>query len=685
MADIWDNLYRDNGKAPQPQQPTGSDPWDSLYKQNGVTSTPRIIPIDPQEQNTPGARKFAKEVQDKADKELLAKYNVGPGVAAMSAWANTTGINLPRVANSYIQSAISGKSPDQEYWRLKAIDEALARQNPVASGVGTVAGGLTQAALIPGAPAANFAGRAAQSATLGGLLSGASEFVDTGDSSKATNAAVGGAILGWGGSLAFDAATKAIGAGLRGTINTARGLINPEAEAGRRVTAALAADKASGSTRMQPGQWQNAIADGQPVVVADAGGEMTKALARSSANTSPEARAALTQVTSDRFGNQNERIGDFIQGFGSGKSAVAISDTLDAAAKKANKPAYEAAYNSPNAQAVWNQDLAQLMQAPAVQQAIAQASRTGANKAAAQGFKPPSNPFMRDAQGNWTLRTNADGSQAIPTLQFWDYVQRNLSDQIGMLGSKGAKSSASDATALKNQLNGVLDAAVPEFKSARAGAAQFFGAQDALEAGRNFVTSKMNNAEAGKALQKMTQPERALFAEGFISDMVDKVRNVADRQNVLGKIFNSQADRQRVEMAIGSKRTKELEAFLHTERVMDELRTAVSGNSTTARQLAEAGLAGGAAGSLLGDQSYGDFSLGAALSIAAKKAKLGVDSRVARRVGEMLASDNPEIVRKAVKMATSNNKLMDLLRSASLKAIGTESGAFGSRVTGGNN
>ena len=62
--------------------------------------------------------------------------------------------------------------------------------------------------------------------------------------------------------------------------------------------------------------------------------------------------------------------------------------------------------------------------------------------------------------------------------------------------------------------------------------------------------------------------------------------------------------------------------------------------------------------------------------------QLGVDARVARRVGEMLASNNPEAIKKAMKMATNNSKLMDLLRSASLKAIGTEAGAFGPRATG---
>ncbi len=605
--------------------------------------------------------------------------DAGPLTAASVAAANTFGINLPRRAASYVRSFQSGATPDQEYQRLKAEDEALARLYPKSDFAGTVIGAIGQAAIIPGAAAPTLAGRALQSATLGGLMSGSAEFVDTGDADAANRAALGGAVLGGIGGPVLEGAGSTAAAVGRGAGNTLRGLINPEAEAARRVTAALATDKASGRAGITPQEWQAAVAEGSPVVIADVGGETTQALARSSANTSPEARAALKKVTSERFENQGARVGDFIQGLGSGKSAVEISDTLSDAARRANRPAYEAAYASPNAQAVWNDDIAKLMQAPAVQQAIAQASRTGANKAAAQGFKPPQNPFVRDQQGNWTLRVGKNGEAAVPTLQFWDYVQRNLNDQIGTLTRKGAKSAASDVIALKNQLNGILDTAVPEFQAARAGASQFFGAEDALEAGRRFVSSNISNAEAGKALQKMSKPERDMFADGFVSDLVDKVRSVSDRQNVLGKIFNSQSARQRVNMAIGPQKARQLEAFLHVERIMDELRTAVSGNSTTARQLTEAGLAGGALGGWLGDQSPSDVSFGAVLGAAAKSSKIGIDSRVARRVGEMLASKNTDVVQKAIDMAAKNKKLMGLLRAASLKVSGSESGAFGNR------
>jgi hypothetical protein len=195
--DDWDSFIKG---APQPAAPPAqnnpSDGWDSFIKGAPKQNGPRIIPVDPQDQNTPMARKFAKEVQDKTDKELLAKYNVGPGVAAMSSWANTAGMNLPRVANSYIQSAISGKPQDQEYQRLSEIDAALGRQYQKPSVAGTVAGALTAGALIPVAGAATTGARALLGAGTGAAMGGISEYADTRDPEKALQSAAIGGVIG---------------------------------------------------------------------------------------------------------------------------------------------------------------------------------------------------------------------------------------------------------------------------------------------------------------------------------------------------------------------------------------------------------------------------------------------------------------------------------------------------------
>ena len=63
-------------------------------------------------------------------------------------------------------------------------------------------------------------------------------------------------------------------------------------------------------------------AAGIPRVAADEGGELTMALARSSANQSPEAREALTEAARDRFAGQSQRGAQFIRNLTGGADAT---------------------------------------------------------------------------------------------------------------------------------------------------------------------------------------------------------------------------------------------------------------------------------------------------------------------------------------------------------------------------
>jgi hypothetical protein len=219
-------------------------------------------------------------------------------------------------------------------------------------------------------------------------------------------------------------------------------------------------------------------------------------------------------------------------------SATTTLEKLQAAAKAANRPAYAKAF-AEGANGIWNNDLAGLMQAPAVQDAVRGAIKTGANRDVADGFRPVKAPFSVGQDGTIAPRVNSDGSSAIPSLQFWDGVKRNLDDTVGRLMRSGEKSAAGDAIALRSQLVDALDAASPSYAKARGTAAQFFGGQDAVEAGAKFVADRRPNAEVARAISKMSPPEKQLFAHGFASALADKIERVPDRRSVLDSIFNS--------------------------------------------------------------------------------------------------------------------------------------------------
>jgi hypothetical protein len=226
-------------------------------------------------------------------------------------------------------------------------------------------------------------------------------------------------------------------------------------------------------------------------------------------------------------------------------------------------------------------------------------------------------------------------------------------------------------------LRNELDTQVPAYKQVREGAASFFGAQDALEAGRNFVTARGENADYQRGLAKMNPAERGLFASGFASELAGKVHELRDAQNVLNQTFlTSPAAKERVNMALGPDKAKELEVYLRAETLADRLRGAL-GNSTTARQLHEMGLAAtGGAGLLAGEGleffrgeggSNEGHALGMALAIGGAFAKHKSDvvqRSVARAVGEMLASQRPSGPRPGHQDRCAKQNPDDALRAA---------------------
>src|SRR5581483_4801562 len=80
-----------------------------------------------------------------------------------------------------------------------------------------------------------------------------------------------------------------------------------------------------------------------------------------------------------------------------------------------------------------------------------------------------------------------NGVPTYPNLAFWDATKRELDDATSAALRAGRKEEAATLTGLTKTLRGELDRLVPSYANARAGAAKFFGAEDALEAGQKFV------------------------------------------------------------------------------------------------------------------------------------------------------------------------------------------------------
>ncbi len=254
-------------------------------------------------------------------------------------------------------------------------------------------------------------------------------------------------------------------------------------------------------------------------------------------------------------------------------------------------------------------------------------------------------------------------------MRFWDQVKRGLDSGISKAERNGDAAKLQELTALRAQLVENLDRLVPAYQQARQGAAAFFGAENALQAGQNFVTQNFANGDVARALAQMSQGERRLFQDGFLSRFVEHLNQAGDRRSVLNQIANSPAAREKMRIVLGPQRSAELEAGLRVEGIMDLARGAVQGNSTTARQLAELGFAGGAGslgayGAYNGDPQQMTYAAVAGALLAGRR---GIDTRVARHVAEMLVSNDPQRLRQGIQLLARNGRFMDALRTADAK------------------
>ncbi len=82
----------------------------------------------------------------------------------------------------------------------------------------------------------------------------------------------------------------------------------------------------------------------------------------------------------------------------------------------------------------------------------------------------------------------------------------------------------------------VADAAFPELAHARAGAAEHFGLQDAIEAGRTWLTSTKSPEQVGAEYNAMTPDQQQAALSGFATDIRNMLGTKTARAN-LGVVF----------------------------------------------------------------------------------------------------------------------------------------------------
>lgn len=506
---------------------------------------------------------------------------------------------------------------------------------------------------------------------------------------------LGGAAMGGGAGAAIPAIMRGGRYVIQPLVDEVNSVIRPTQEAARRVAqgveldneGALAVQRTLGprsprEAAMQA-EAQNMIQSGRAggdLRLVDTAGENIRGLARSAANNSPIARELLSEEADRRFVTQTDRITNFIRGRIQGPgNATQTREALEQQARNVLRPGYRKAYAEGD-QPLWSDNIARLTGSPIFRQAMEKASERGKDRAISDGFGAFNTRVAFDPSGMVKFTKGPEGVPTYPNLQYWDYVKRELDNVASVAGRGGDKDTASIARQFARDLRNDLDTMVPSYQSTRSTAAQFFNADNALEAGEIFARGgrQLSANEAQRVVGRMSPPERALFQEGYLSGLMQKLENVNDRNTMLRKLASSPDERRRIEMAFGPDRAREIEAFMHIEGMMERLRGAL-GNSTTARQLMEMGLAGGA-GSYMSSGSLTDptgWIVGAMAGRTLRGAKASLDQRMARNIAEFLLDPDPQAYQRALNVATNNPRILNMLRNASMSLSGGQAATTG--------
>jgi hypothetical protein len=445
-------------------------------------------------------------------------------------------------------------------------------------------------------------------------------------------------------------------------------MLNTDNAATGVLSRVIGADKRTGSIMSAADE---AVANdaGVPLINADRFGRATRKLARTASNIDDESSALFSRTVEDRFAGQTDRAENYVkQLMGGATDDLMLKDRLRAAADKANGINYAKAFNDPKAAKVWSKPISELMESPTFRKVVDAAEERSADRAAISGFKAVKNPFVETAGGGYTLRTNADGSRAFPTLQFWDQVKRNIDELIENVRptatEKGNRTLFGDYTTMKRKLVDSLDAQVDSYKQTRSTAAEFFGADDAIDVGRKAFASAKNMPEQSRVHAAMSKADKDAAAVGYASELIDNIRVNGDNRNVaIANFFNSPAARARNKLYLGETRARQLEAYVRVEAAVDMLRGAVKGGSNTTEQLIAAGAVGTGVTAMTGDWQQG-LTAGAVVGIgmrALKFAGKNADEQVMRKVAEALLSNDPKVLERAINNASLSQKHMDAI------------------------
>lgn len=344
---------------------------------------------------------------------------------------------------------------------------------------------------------------------------------------------------------------------------------------------------------------------GPDAVRVDALGEPGRAAARRAANVSPEARETLETFATARKGNQNVRlVGDAQKAGGVPQGSRLTVEELKREAYKKVKPQIDAAY-------------------------------TAARKAGAEIplelfdniiTTPVGAPVFREALDIVTSRA-ARNPSAGGNLAVLDETKRLLDGKATEAFRRGDPMGsvyAETAEALRQAVDGFLARGGDQYAVARGLRQQAFKADEAFDIGEELAQRNVS-MDAPKRAAKVKPENSKNVAAAYSQTKAQRLLNNNNTEAAMTE-FTTPMGRDASKAALGAK-AADIDAAIEREKLFNALNKAL-GNSTTARQLIEAGgsgVVGAGIGGYLSD--FDPFTMGVS----------GVLSALARRTAPKVA------------------------------------------------
>ena len=584
----------------------------------------------------------------------VARQTVGQGLAL------GFGDEIEGFARGIYKAATEGKpygaAVNEEISKIRTSNKQFEDENPLGSTALQLGGGLLTGGagvLRTGAMKAptllGRVGRSVLPSAATGSVAGAG-MSEGGLADRAVGAA-GGAVLGAGLGALTPVATRVVGSGAR-----AVGRMMPGRMGGAERQAERLIRNVGDEDELQGANLGQRLDDfGDEAMAADVGGPATRDLARYAGNKfgGRKVETALEQ----RHLGQAPRIGQSIDENIAGDTLEDFIDTTSRARRETADINYGQLYER---QVSMSPALAKLFQ----NNKIKQAYETAKEIADAEGRTLP--PLFKVGQGGETYLP--------PTMRTLDYIKRGLDDDVNVAFNAGRPGLGTSLKTLRDDFRDVIDEVVPEYKAVRSQYAGQSAAMDAANLGKDFILDRKGVSKI--AVSRLGEHEKKSFLVGVADGLRLKVMSAPDEADVVKRIFGNPNSRDRISQALGGDKDA-LAAFQRTmerEAAFAKTNASVRFGSRTS-PMTEQGKAFEDVGGFLGDAAV----LTSGVPSPASAGRMGTriadflktpPESVARRVSELMLSNDPTQRQIAARLMSSGQALTTRAAGPSSSAVG---------------